>query len=241
MNNSLISIIIPVYNSSLTIEETLSSVIAQSYPYWECIVVDDKSEDSTYEVIHRFQQQFSNIKYFKRTNSTKGVSTCRNIGVENAKGQYLLFLDSDDLLHKNCLKKRFRYTNVYPEYSFWIFKMQEFIHEVGDIQILHNNYPEVETNEEYLKLFLKGVNPFTVTCPLWKKKSLKLLKGFNEKLQLWEDPELHIRAILLGLKFEVNKSSKPDCYYRNDRESKKGLEKEFLLLAIVGLDLSKLK
>jgi glycosyltransferase involved in cell wall biosynthesis len=93
------SVVIPVYNSEQTIARALESVIHQSYPPFEVIVVDDASTDSTADIV---QNQYPQAKYIKKiTNS--GSSATRNVGIDAAKGDYIAFLDSDDVWHKDKL------------------------------------------------------------------------------------------------------------------------------------------
>ena len=230
MNQSLISIIIPSFNNENTIKETIESLLVQSYSCWECIVIDDGSTDDTISIIEQYSSKYQKIKFNKRNHSPKGVSTSRNIGIQQSEGAYVIFLDSDDLLHPDCLKNRILIAYENPEFDFWVFKMEEFHKVIGDINLIHNTYTENNSRKEYLNLFLKGINCFSVAAPLWRKEALVKLGGFNENLQLWEDPELHIRALANKLKFKVNQDDYPDCYYRNDRELKKKNRSESIFL-----------
>ncbi len=100
----LISIIIPCYNSSKTIERTLQSINNQKYKNIEVIVVDDGSKDNLKETLNasKFSKKLT-IKYFKQENG--GVSSARNYGIEKAKGEYIFFLDSDDVYNPNFIEK----------------------------------------------------------------------------------------------------------------------------------------
>tara|TARA_R110002072_G_scaffold33696_18_gene101902 strand:- start:5229 stop:6233 length:1005 start_codon:yes stop_codon:yes gene_type:complete len=215
--NSLVSIIIPFYNREKLLPETLNSVLAQSFSNWECILVDDNSSDKSTNVVKEFIAKDArfNLYYRNDTNKPKGVSSCRNIGINNSKGDYIVFLDSDDLLDINCLENRLKYADKEPENDVWIFSMQEFNEEgLGKIC---NNYPvDTENKLEYLKMFLKYEIPFSVTCPLWKTSVLKELGGFDENFLRLEDPDLHCRALLSDFSFKFNLENKPDCYYRVD-------------------------
>lgn len=95
----LISIIIPVYNREGLIVETLESIIQQTYKSWECIVVDDNSTDETFSVVQNFEKLDERIKIVKRpSHLNKGANSCRNYGFKYAKGQYIKWYDSDDLM-----------------------------------------------------------------------------------------------------------------------------------------------
>lgn len=92
-----VSIIIPTYNRAGTIVKSLESVRNQSIRSWECIVVDDGSTDNTKEIVQRFIDTDSRFLYLVRgSDRKKGANACRNIGIENAVGKYITFLDSDD-------------------------------------------------------------------------------------------------------------------------------------------------
>ncbi|MFY0599376.1 MAG: glycosyltransferase [Cyclobacteriaceae bacterium] len=104
--NPLISVIIPVFNRETLIREAIESVLSQSYTNWECIVVDDGSTDGTKEVVKGLVKSSDKISFFERIREPKGAPTCRNIGIEHAKGNYLQFLDSDDVLLTDKLKNQ---------------------------------------------------------------------------------------------------------------------------------------
>ena len=117
--NDLVSIIMPSYNTGRFIKETIESVLAQSYPTWELIIVDDCSTDNTDEVVNQYLSD-ERIRYIKNdTNS--GAAVSRNRALREAKGKWIAFLDSDDLWEPEKLKKqiafmekndyRFSYTN----------------------------------------------------------------------------------------------------------------------------------
>lgn len=95
-NLPLISVIIPSYNEEKRITRCLDSVLAQTCKNIEMICVDDNSEDSTFQIICDYAEKYSNITALK--NPSKGVSSARNFGVENARGKYLGFVDSDDFI-----------------------------------------------------------------------------------------------------------------------------------------------
>jgi len=95
----MISVVIPLYNRADLVGETLDSVLAQSYSEWECIVVDDRSTDASADVVRSYMEKDNRFRLLIRPEDRiKGGPTCRNIGLENARGDLLFFLDSDDVL-----------------------------------------------------------------------------------------------------------------------------------------------
>ena len=104
MNKDLVSIIIPVYNAEKFLDETINSVINQSYSNWELLLINDCSTDNSKKVYLKYKNDKRIIWYDKKQNS--GAALSRNKGIELAKGKYLCFLDADDLWDKDKIKKQ---------------------------------------------------------------------------------------------------------------------------------------
>lgn len=226
----LVSIIIPTYNRAHLIGETLDSVLVQTYNNWECIIVDDVSADNTFDVVTNYLKKDDRFKYLVRPIAKiKGPSACRNIGLANAQGEFILFLDSDDIIADFCLEERVKFALKHKDNDFWIFKTQTFKDAVFYADKIFNLKLLEYNNSIYLKLFFKGKYPFCIMGPLWQNESLKIINGFDENLNVFEDPDLHIRAFLNNLKSKTNHNSKPDSFYRlnNDRIKEKA-ENEYL-------------
>lgn len=98
-----VSIIIPVYKTEAYIAECLDSVLAQTYQDYEVICVDDESPDNALDIVKEYAKRDSRISFVSQKN--KGLPGARNTGIKNSKGEYILPLDSDDVLEKNCLKR----------------------------------------------------------------------------------------------------------------------------------------
>ena len=105
---SLISIITPVFNSEKYIEACMRSVLAQSYGNWEHILVDDCSDDNSPAIIQRYVAEDPRVKYI-RLQHNSGAGLARNKGIELAAGEYIAFLDSDDLWYPEKLKKQLEF------------------------------------------------------------------------------------------------------------------------------------
>jgi teichuronic acid biosynthesis glycosyltransferase TuaG len=103
--NNLISIITPNYNSENYIEETLQSIIAQSYKNWELLIVDDCSTDKSLDIIEKYALGDKRIKIF-RLKENSGAAIARNKAIEEANGSFIAFLDSDDLWMPEKLEKQ---------------------------------------------------------------------------------------------------------------------------------------
>ena len=106
----LFSVIVPVFNSEKYVVNTIKSVLRQSFSKekYEIILINDHSSDNSKLIIQKFKKKFKNIKVINNKKNRR-VSYCRNIGIKNAKGRYVIFLDSDDEWHKDKLKKQMKY------------------------------------------------------------------------------------------------------------------------------------
>lgn len=104
--NTLVSIITPVYNSEQYIGDTIKSVLAQTHSNWEMLIADDCSRDNTAEVIKQFDD--SRIKYIKLEKNS-GAAVARNEALEKAKGKHIAFLDADDMWKPEKLEKQLKF------------------------------------------------------------------------------------------------------------------------------------
>src|ERR1700738_924466 len=125
------SIVIPTYNRATLIFETLDSVFSQSYNNYEVVVVDNCSTDNTEELLQPLIHD-NKIRYIRTpTNMERAYS--RNVGLDNAKGDFLTLLDSDDFMYPDCLSDAFKFTMENP-----------------DIKVFHNKFEYVKSNREVI-------------------------------------------------------------------------------------------
>ena len=102
-NEKKVSIIMPVYNSEKYVSEAIESVCYQSYKNWELLIVNDGSVDLSSEIIEKYAKKDSRITVFHKRN--EGVSNARNFALGKISGEYVTFIDSDDVYHADRLKK----------------------------------------------------------------------------------------------------------------------------------------
>jgi glycosyltransferase involved in cell wall biosynthesis len=177
MISILFSIIIPTYNRAHLILDTLNSVENQDFTDFELIIVDDGSKDNTKEIVDRYikDKELKNWRYYYKTNGERGAA--RNFGIEKAKGQWITFLDSDDILYKNHLTVASEFISINNDitvfHSAYEYRNQKhkFIRKV--------NYPN---NQNLNKAILKG-NLFSCFGMFLKSDILKDLK-FEEEREL---------------------------------------------------------
>lgn len=113
--NNLVSIITPVHNSEMFLEECIRSVLSQTYKNWELILIDDCSTDNSIHIINQYKTN-AKIKLIKQSENT-GAGIARNKGIQAAKGDYISFLDADDYWLKDKLEKQINFMKAH-KYSF---------------------------------------------------------------------------------------------------------------------------
>ena len=107
-----ITIIVPVYNTESFLHKCINSILSQSYTNFELLLINDGSSDKSGEICDKFALKDDRIKVFHKKNG--GVSSSRNLGINNAQGKWIMFIDSDDEITHNCLELCINKTNKGP-------------------------------------------------------------------------------------------------------------------------------
>ena len=131
MNDNLVSIITPVFNSERFLAETIESVLNQTYACFEMILVDDCSIDGSKEIIEKYMSKDSRIKYFAHEKN-QGAAAARNTALANAQGRYIAFLDSDDIWKDDKLEKQI--SHMQTENAGFCFAAIEMVNEDGSLK-----------------------------------------------------------------------------------------------------------
>lgn len=135
-----VSIVIPNYNRESLISETLDSIISQTYKNWECIIVDDGSTDRSVDVIQTYIKKDSRFILIERSaDYPKGANSCRNIGLENAKGNYIIFFDSDDLMMKHHIASKLNFV-LEGNLDYAVFKSKHFDQPENEEEYIDYSY-----------------------------------------------------------------------------------------------------
>ena len=133
----LVSIIIPTFNRAHLIGETLDSVLAQTYQNWECLVVDDGSNDSTPRILEKYSQLDERFRYLERPDYLpKGGNAARNYGFEHSKGDYVQWFDDDDIMHVGDCGSRKMDKTLWGECFCWKIQYKHSPHSVLSIFVL---------------------------------------------------------------------------------------------------------
>jgi glycosyltransferase involved in cell wall biosynthesis len=135
MKEQLVSIITPAYNAEKYISQTIDSVLAQTYPNWEMLIVDDGSKDGSAAIVKQYAEKDNRIKYFFQPNT--GSAAARNNGIRRAEGRYIALLDADDLWEPEFLESQLN-----------------LMKQTGGLLVYASHKRIDENNKECLKPFL---------------------------------------------------------------------------------------
>ena len=202
-----ISIIVPVYNVEAYLKECIDSLLNQEYDDYEIIIIDDGSTDQSNSICKKYVNNNSNIKLFVKENS--GLSDARNYGIERAKGDYIIFVDSDDYIEKNILSEIAKKLKGNSEIL--ITRLIEK-YENDNIKRDDNIYTYINSSKNNAKKWIleKSFNTwpaqkYIVSRKFIKENNLKFKSGF-----LHEDIEWTSLLCIYGKKFEY---FEPTWYY----------------------------
>lgn len=154
----MISIIMPAYNSEKYISEAIESVCNQSYENWELVIVDDGSTDHTSKIIDEYASIDIRIKVFHRKN--EGVSMARNFALKQTRGEYVTFIDSDDVYRINRLEKMLQMFEQHPNCDIVFSKHKEFKGELNKDDIIDSKKVEISDDNILEKVISDSTKQF---------------------------------------------------------------------------------
>lgn len=195
--NAEVSIIIPTYNRAHLICETLDSILNQTYKEWECIIVDDGSTDNTNEILSNYLND-SRFKFHLRPSSKpKGANSCRNFGFQFSKGDFIHFMDSDDLYLPIALET---FKKSFSESIDVVVAKLELTDFDSGLKIRENQIESQNLIEDY---FI-GKVAFYVSGPVWKRSFLQKQKQlFDENISNLDDWDFNLRMLYQNPEMEV--------------------------------------
>lgn len=195
MSEPLVSIVIPTYNRASLIGQSLKSALAQTYKNCEIIVVDDGSTDNTRQVVESFGPA---VRYISKDNS--GPSPTRNLGIREAKGEYVAFLDSDDLWEPTKIEKQLRCFEQNPDRGM-VSCNYRFIDQNNAVIKDPGAYPGYVPAPYLINDMVRLQFPFAATSQFMFRRSIfEKIGAFKENLRISEDVDLLIRV---GVKFPI--------------------------------------
>jgi glycosyltransferase involved in cell wall biosynthesis len=220
MMSPRVSVVIPVYNAEVWIATTLTSVCEQTYyhEYLDVVLVDDGSTDQSIAIAESILRQFSFTYCIIRTNNG-GPSRARNLGWRQAQGEWIQFLDADDLLHNRKIT----------------LQMIPAIDLSGQIAVIYSSWQRIALADQTwspvgtpviptvdidpIADLLRPDNFIATGSQLFRRNWLERVDGFDERYWLIEDVNLLLRVAIEGGKFQYVPSEAPLFYYRQQKNS----------------------
>jgi glycosyltransferase involved in cell wall biosynthesis len=193
--NTLISILIPVYNAEKYIKRCLDSVLAQTYKNIEIVIMDDGSTDTSSSILEKYKQKNKIVRVISHEN--QGVSGARNRLISESKGEYILFVDSDDFI-LDCMVEKLYKKAESSGADLSMCKFSYYYEENNKERLKETHFPKemVTSSVEAIKLFLSG----RITGHLWNKLIKRSLfiennLAFSRELISYEDAPIVLKLL----------------------------------------------
>lgn len=222
--NPLVSVIVPCYNQGQFLAEALESVYNQTFSNWECLIIDDGSIDNTNEIAKTFADRDSRFRYLYKENG--GVSSTRNLGLENAKGQFIQFLDCDDVLDSKKIELSLQQLELHKNKNVKI-AISNFRMFTDDLTVSSDPFCRLEEDNLNLEGFLYQWNvsfSLQMQCGFFDAVLFNTIR-FPENLSAQEDWFVWVSLFKTGCSAVF--IDKPLAYYRinpNSRMSTLGID-----------------
>ena len=194
-----ISIIIPTYNGSRFINRAISSVLNQTYTDWELLIIDDNSTDNTAELVNEFAKQDQRIKLYKTSQNSGGPALPKNIGLENAKGEYVAFLDHDDEWLPEKLEKQLKIFEESSDKNLGLVSCFINIRNGnGNLILKHKKFYKGDVIKHL------AINNFILTCScvMTKLNILKEVGLFDLRFKRADDVDMWLKISEAGYHFD---------------------------------------
>ncbi len=203
----------PVFNHTADVAIMLDSILANSFDSWELLAVDDGSEADTLELLRRYKAADDRVHVIQRQEQPKGAQTCRNIGLREARGEYIAFLDSDDYITPSCLQTRVDTIASRPDLDFVVFPSG--IYGSHGFDATPGAYTfGYKVHRDDLWAFASRNLPFIVWNNIYRTSALR--SGgvqWDTALLSLQDSDFNLQCLLAGLSYTYA-SVPPDYGYR---------------------------
>lgn len=204
-----VSIVIPHFDRSDLLREAIDSALLASRGRAEILVVDDGSSTEEWNRIRQYGSR--DVRVLRRAENPRGPSRCRNIGAAASRGEYIIFLDSDDVMAPWCIEQRLACADAAQHFDLYVFPVLLFHEKPGDSDQLWN---EMGTSVNGARRFASSDPPWHTSSTTWKKSAFDSISGFNERIVYGDDSDLHLRALVSGLRVATFADSLPDVFVR---------------------------
>jgi glycosyltransferase involved in cell wall biosynthesis len=198
-NSPLVSVVIPIYDRTNLLIESIESILKQTFRDYELLLVCDGSPQETLEIVKTYEKKVSNIRAFYFSENSGNAVRGRNKGIKEAKGEYIAFQDSDDVADSKRLErsiKAIERTNADLIYGGW----KAIVDGSRNINI--RNGQKIFPRKSNFDILLK-TNPICQSTVMARVEALRDVGGFNPKMEYREDHELWLRLAYHGYKFKA--------------------------------------
>lgn len=202
----------PFFNGKELVAAMIDSIIANTFQEWELLAIDDGSDEETIQFLKKYETD-ERIHFIKRRETPKGAQTCRNIGLTLAKGEYIVFFDSDDFVAPYCFEQRISMMEKRKELDFMVFPSGTLLNNKFVTEPNENVYGYKIFNDD-TDAFIKKMLPFIVWNNIYRTQVLKENTLYwDTKILSLQDSDYNLQNLLAGLKYDYAKA-KPDYGYR---------------------------
>lgn len=227
----MVSVIMPCYNACKYIREAIESVVHQTYNDWELIIIDDGSTDDSVAVVEQFQKDNpleKRVRLIRQENA--GACRARNNGIAQANGEYIKFLDADDMLFPDALRLQVEQIANLKERQI-PFGDYDNVDEAGNFVLEFVFAQQSQLKEDPVYFFFSEWRVL-ISCPLHRTALLREIGGFNESLMRGQEADLHLRMALADIEwiYIPSKQFKYREYIAQDRISCGSREKSMRML-----------
>lgn len=212
----MISVVIPLFNKSASILNTIRSVQSQTYNDFEIIVVDDGSTDDSACVVESMRTEDPRLSLIKKQNG--GVCSARNTGIQAAQGEYIALMDADDIWDKSYLEEQMRMVSDFPDCQMWGINYGETVNDVI-IRDVPTGLPKGFRGivEDYFRIPGRVSDLFCSSSVFVRRDVFDKVGFFDERIRYAEDSDMWFRIIA---RFPVAFYDKYLVFYRFDAENR---------------------
>lgn len=208
-----LSIVMPVFNRPQELSVMVESIMANAFADWELLAIDDGSDTEAVALLDDLSRRDSRIRMVRRDRTPKGAQTCRNMGLELAKGEFVIFYDSDDFIPPYALAARVEALDARPDLDFMVFPSGTFSDEGFTSAPSRYSYG-YRIYADDLSAFAARTLPFIVWNNVYRTSALRRCAClWDDHLLSLQDADFNMQCLLKGLKYDYA-LTRPDYGYR---------------------------
>lgn len=204
MDRKYVSVILPTYNRARSIRGSMESILRQTYPHWELLVIDDGSTDHTEEIVSEIAGLDPRVHYHGQSQN-RGVAAARNEGIRQARYEYIAFQDSDDIWKEDKLERQMRVFDEQPQVGM-VYCAYEGTRQDGVTVQVPDRFIEIKNLQGNLYRQLLQQNVIGGPTAVIRRECLDNVGGFDETLTCLEDWELFLR---IAQRYEIGYAEGP--------------------------------